>query len=306
MTNNIGIISDLHDWHSKQIKKELEIKGLRVFLLKFSDVSMKIVNSKKTISFKKKIDLNGLWVRFIKNGTIEEINLRLTILHCFRDIGVYVHNNAEIIEKTVDKARTSFILNQNNILIPKTWVFFSRRDFIKNSSKNLQKKKLISKPIFGSQGKDIEILENKDDVLNHKPIGKIFYIQEFIDDIKKKEFSDIRVLVSKNHVVSAMARISKNPITNVHQGANFKKIKVSNELKKLSIKISKIMKLGYAGLDFKVYKKKYYNLEINSIPAWKSLQTIESKNITKILVKDFLKIIEIDKKLRIKQFQNFS
>ena len=44
--------------------------------------------------------------------------------------------------------------------------------------------------------------------------------------------------------------------------------------------------------DLKFDKKKIAILEINGIPSWKGMQKIEKKNITEILVKDFLKKIK--------------
>ena len=55
--------------------------------------------------------------------------------------------------------------------------------------------------------------------------------------------------------------------------------------------MSKIFDLGYGGIDFKIWKKKIYVLEINGIPSWKAIQTLERKNISEILVMDFLEKI---------------
>ena len=88
-----------------------------------------------------------------------------------------------------------------------------------------------------------------------------------------------------------MKRTSKKFITNVFQGASFKKFKISKELKELCRNISKIFDLGYGGIDFKIWKKKIYVLEINGIPSWKAIQTLERKNISEILVMDFLEKI---------------
>jgi len=70
------------------------------------------------------------------------------------------------------------------------------------------------------------------------------------------------------------------------------KKKISLQLQKLTIKISKLFNLGYAGIDVKFDKKKIAILEINGIPSWKGMQNIEKKNISEILVKDFLKKIK--------------
>ena len=71
-----------------------------------------------------------------------------------------------------------------------------------------------------------------------------------------------------------------------------KKKEITTELKALIIKISKIFDLGYAGIDVKLDEKKIAILEINGIPSWKGMQKIEKKNISEILVKDFLKKIK--------------
>ena len=76
------------------------------------------------------------------------------------------------------------------------------------------------------------------------------------------------------------------------RGQSAKKKLISLKLQKLIIRISKLFDLGYAGIDVKFDKKKIAILEINGIPSWKGIQKIEKKNISKILVNDFLKKIK--------------
>ena len=154
------------------------------------------------------------------------------------------------------------------------------------------KKKYLLKPIFGSQGNNIEMIEKKEDLKKISPMGSVFYLQEFIESDKKNYYSDIRVLVSNHKIVSAMERISDNFITNVYKGAKCRELQISMKLQKLVIKISKLFNLGYAGIDVKFDKKKIAILEINGIPSWKGMQNIQKKNISEILVKDFLKKIK--------------
>ena len=76
----------------------------------------------------KKINkLSGLWVRFIDTGSIEEITTKLTILHLFKESNIYVHNSADVIEKTVDIVRTTGILGINGIYSPKTTVWLASK-----------------------------------------------------------------------------------------------------------------------------------------------------------------------------------
>ena len=86
-----------------------------------------------------------------------------------------------------------------------------------------------------------------------------------------------------------MKRISKNFITNVYQGAETEIILNNEKINDIATKVSKVFNLSYGGIDIIYHKRKYYVLEVNSVPSWKALQKLETKDISKILVKDFLR-----------------
>ena len=67
----------------------------------------------KKFHFNKKLEiLTCIWVRFIKSGSLEEITTKLTFLHLLEKEGIYIHNSASVIEKTVDKVRTTGLRNE--------------------------------------------------------------------------------------------------------------------------------------------------------------------------------------------------
>ena len=286
----VCILSDLHDWHSKQIKFELNRLGYQVSLWSFENFLVTIKRGGNFFLKKKKNLFAGIWVRFISSGSLEEITFKLSVLHMLKKSNVHIHNSAEVIEKTVDKFRSSSLLASKKIRIPETWVNNNRKEFNKLCEDLLKKKKiLIAKPLFGSQGKGIQLIFKKKHAKSFLANGGIYYFQEFIDNKDAKEFKDLRVLVSNHKIVSVIERSSEKYVTNYAQGAILRKIKTNSEIKKLSIKISKLFNLNYGGIDFKVFKKKIFVLEINSIPSWKGVQTVEKKNIARILVNDFVK-----------------
>ena len=86
----------------------------------------------------------------------------------------------------------------------------------------LSKKEVLIKTNFWLSGNDIKMIETKKDLKKISPIGSVFYLQEFIES-EKKNYSDIRVLVSNHKIVSAMERVSNHYITNVFKGATCKK-----------------------------------------------------------------------------------
>ncbi len=286
----VCILSDLHDWHSKQIKLELNQLGIRVSLWSFEKFLITIKKKGRFQLRKKNNVFAGIWVRFISAGSLEEITFKLSILHMLEKNKIHIHNSADIIEKTVDKFRSSALLASKKIRIPETWVNNNKKEFDKLCNNLLKKKKtLIAKPLFGSQGKGIKLIYKDKHAKNYCANGGVFYLQEFVDNKDAKSFKDLRVLVSNHKIISVIERISENYLTNYAQGATVKKIKPNSEIKKLSVKISKLFNLNYGGIDLKIFNRKIFVLEINSIPSWKGVQTVEKKNIAKILVSDFVK-----------------
>ncbi len=290
----VCILSDYHDWHSEQIRKALKNDGIKVSFFSFSDFLVKIKKNNNYFYLNQsKAKFDGFWVRFMGAGSLEEITFKLSILHFLKDTGIYIHNSGEVIEKTVDKFRTTSYLRMNSIKTPDTWITSEKKKFNDICLKLIQKKNIILiKPLFGSQGKGIEILKQKNDVINFKSFNNVYYFQKFIGKINQNQFSDLRVLVSNHRVISVIRRTSSNLITNYYQGASIKKIELTEEINEISKKVSKVFKLGYGGIDIKVFRKKLYVLEVNSIPSWKGLQEVEDKNIAQIIVKDFINNIK--------------
>ena len=287
----IAIISDLHDWHSNQIELFLKQNKFKTVKVNFQELEFSFKKNRIFFENNKLLNnINGVWVRFLKNGTIEEITTKLTILHLLDESKVYVHNSGLTIEKTVDKIRTTGILEVNNIKSPETTIWFEKNK--KNLNKTFCKgTKYLVKPIFGSQGKNIFLVSNLSELRKIRAIGEVFYLQKFIEP-QEKEFSDIRVLVSNHRVVSSMERYSNHFITNVFQGAKYRQIILKKNIKDLCIKISKIFKLGYGGIDLKITKNDVFILEINSVPSWKAMQKISKINISEKLVKDFIRNVK--------------
>ena len=186
---------------------------------------------------------------------------------------------------TVDKVRTTGLLEIASINSPNTLVKIGK-------IKKFEKKNYLLKPIFGSQGKNISFIKNKSNLSKTKPVGNVSYLQDFIGNLNKKKHWDVRVLVSNHKHITSMKRSSKNILTNAYQGAVLEKFAITDEVKKMCIKVSKLFKLGYGGIDIKRNRGKYYVLEVNSIPSWKAIQNTSKKNITEVLVSDFLKALE--------------
>ena len=173
----IAIVGDIHDWHTQQIEFNLKKKKCKVLKIKYEDLNANFNKKEKFFLNEELKEIDGVWLRFIKNGTLEEITTKLTFMHLIESQGIYIHNSPQTIEKTVDKVRTSGILKINNILAPDTKVT------LKNSIKIEENRNYLLKPIFGSQGKNIVLIENISKLKKTNPAGNVYYLQEFIGSV---------------------------------------------------------------------------------------------------------------------------
>ena len=55
---------------------------------------------------------------------------------------------------------------------------------------------------------------------------------------------------------------------------------MNEEVIELAIKSSKLLNIDFCGVDIIEHNQKYYVIEVNSIPAWKGLQNVESEIIS--------------------------
>ena len=195
-------------------------------------------------------------------------------------MNVRVVNNASSIESTVDKLYTSYLLNHNNINCPKTYVMRGQEAASKFISNYHYESKLIYKPLFGSQGDNIRLIDGSSDLDKLDNQTNIYYFQEYLEN---RPNYDYRVLVINNNnniKYFYMTRYGDTFVNNFSKGAKCVRENLNKEVIELAIKSSKLLNIDFCGVDIIEHNQKYYVIEVNSIPAWKGLQKVESANIS--------------------------
>lgn len=283
-------------WHGAQLCNAFAMRGVEAVFASLKDCVIDLSQALPTIQIPYFDNLpTAVFVRGVAGGTLQQITMRLNSLHMLKMLGVFVYNDAKAIERTVDKAMTSFLLHQAGIKIPQTWVCESR-DFahqlmaenamaheIIQTDKVNTKKPLIIKPLFGSQGQGVRLVNQPLPLPMDQFVDGVFYLQTFI-----KASYDYRVLVVNNQAVAAMRRSGEGWLHNVALGAQ---CDAADDVDILALAEQAAIKLdiAYCGVDIiRDEEGVLYVLEINSIPAWRGLQGVTQINIAQNLVDDFL------------------
>jgi tetrahydromethanopterin:alpha-L-glutamate ligase len=270
----IVIFNDTHGWHSDQLVDALHNVGISAVLADLADcvIDLDHPTGLNIPGFEEYLPAAAM-VRGIAPGSLEQITLRMDVLHTLAELNVPVFNPAIAIEHTVDKARTSLRLHLAGLNTPKTWACENRVLARKIASQQLAKHNtIVVKPLFGCQGKGIEKITTLAEFDKLKVVGDAFYLQEYIEPFTPEKWQDWRLMVVDGQVCAAMSRQSDHWITNFAQGASCLVATVTLEMEQLAIAATKAVHADYAGVDIiRTISGAYTVLEVNSVPAWKGL-----------------------------------
>jgi tetrahydromethanopterin:alpha-L-glutamate ligase len=218
------------------------------------------------------------------------------VLHALREFGVPVYNDARAIERSVDKSMTSLLLHAASIPTPPTWAIESavdaQRVVMRESAAGHA---LVLKPLFGSQGKGLQLIGAVDGVHHALPpldgdYGRVAYLQRFVQPLEQPGY-DWRVLVVGGRALTAMRRISEHWVHNVAQGARCVAAPLEPQLARVAEDAARALDLDYAGVDILPTADASHPLqviEVNGVAAWAGLQRVTGFNIARTLVDDLL------------------
>ena len=291
MPKHIAIITDEPGWHGQQLRKAFSAKGYRC-----TNVSLGSCHFDTTLEpynlfmpgFEESLP-SGVFVRGVPGGTLEEVVFYLDILHAMRELNVFVYNEVRAIERSVDKGMTSFLLSQAGISTPPTWVGNNIHDAYAFIRKQLGSgHKVVLKPLFGSQGKNLQLITGQSDFVDFTIYNNLYYLQRYIET-GSESAHDWRLLVIGGRVVAMMKRQGSGWITNVATGGKCIPAVLDEKFTGLARDAVKAVDMNYGGVDImRDDRGILWVTEVNSIPAWKGLQSVNQINVSELLVEHFL------------------
>ncbi len=285
----VGVVaSDRGEWHVQQLMGELTERGVESYIFPATRFLSHVgYEDRVSVRGYPIDDYDAVIVRKVPGGTAERVFYRMDVLHRLEDLGVYVINPAESIERAVDKFYTSTLLEDAGIMTPRT-VVTERFDEATRAFEELGGD-VVLKPLFGSLGMGMTRISDPDvayRVFRALDLTQgVYYLQEFIPHANR----DIRAFVVGGEVVASMIRTSENWKTNISAGGTAEPYDLEKELQELSLRATETLGLDYSGVDIlrSEVNGKTYLVELNSTPGWRGLQTVTDKKIAGSIV-DFI------------------
>ncbi|MEF3077339.1 RimK family alpha-L-glutamate ligase [Methylobacter sp. Wu1] len=287
----IAIFTDDPGWHGKQLRLAFTSRGYSCEYVSLTECKFAIEPGRIPVlipGFEQALP-DAVFVRGVPGGSLEEVVMYLDVLHALKEMNIPVYNDGKAVERSVDKGMTSFLLHNAGLPTPMTWILRDRELALSIAEDELKKGNLlISKPLFGSQGEGIRRIEKTTDLFWLTSSHGVYYLQRFVhcDGVG---YSDHRVFVINGRAVAAMRRRGKSWLNNVARGAECEVIDLDPKMADLAVKATHALSMDYAGVDIiRDREGNYTVIEMNSIPAWKGLQSVCDVNIAELLADDLI------------------
>ncbi|HEU5169238.1 MAG TPA: RimK family alpha-L-glutamate ligase [Gemmatimonadales bacterium] len=293
MTLRVAIITDDPGWHGARLRRAFEARHGEVRYVSLRDCRIDLQHGCHGLfipGFEQRLP-DGVFVRGVPGGTLEQVVLRLDVLHALRALGIPVYNDGRAIERTVDKGMTSFLLARAGLPTPATCVTETpdhARAFLRRETAAGQE--VVAKPLFGSQGVGLRRLVAGMDIPDASECNGVWYLQRYVETGPANEgWHDWRVFVIAGAAVAAMVRRGTSWVNNVAQGARCEAAELEHELERLAVAACRAVGADYAGVDLvRGGDGRLQVLEVNGVPAWKGLQGVTQVDIADCLVDDFV------------------
>ena len=286
----IALAADNGNWHKARLLAALRAQGVEPVLFSLADVAI-VTGGGEPLRVPGLPDglPDGVLLRTIAGGTFEATTMRLGVLHALVASGVTVWNGPVAIERSVDKAATSLMIARAGLPTPDTFVVSKRQAAAEIVAREAAPgRPLVLKPLFGSQGEGLQLIERPDDLPPEDAVSRVYYLQRYVPR-SDGLWRDYRVFVCEGRAIAGMIREGDGWITNVHLGGRPLPWSMPPRAADLAEAAAAAVGVDYTGIDLvEDGEGGFLVLEVNSMPAWSGLQKVCEVDIAGAVVRGFL------------------
>ena len=283
----IIVLASETGWHTDELVRAIGARGLEPLLLPW-EANIGRMGGSSGVSNSGRLlrEARAVIARIIPGGSLEQIIYRVDTLHRLEEEGARVMNSARAIERTVDKAWTSAILERAGLPTPET-VACERAEDAFTAFRAMGD--VVVKPIFGSMGLGMSRVSDEDMAWRVfrvvETVRGVYYLQRFIPHAGR----DIRVFVVGGRIIGAIERSAPGWRTNFSRGGKVRPIELPPAWADLSIRAAAAVGTEYAGVDLlPADDGTVYVLEVNGIPGWEGMQQATGIDVAAAIVDQVL------------------
>jgi tetrahydromethanopterin:alpha-L-glutamate ligase len=293
MTTFCALVSGF-GWHVEDLQRAAEKTGVFLRTALFPQVSARVgtgptakplgsdrpASSECTSSVQAAgidlLALDGVLVRMMPPGSLEQVVFRMDALQRIVAAGVPVLNPPRAVEAAVDKYLTLSLLEKAEIAVPATWAGESATDALE--AFETFGGDVVVKPLFGSEGRGLLRISDKELAWRAfhalERLSAVLYLQRVV----RHPGHDLRVFVLRGQVLGAMRRFAATGEwrTNVSLGGRAEPYRLDHESERLALAAARAIGAEMAGVDLimDLDLDRMVVLEVNAVPGWRALARV--------------------------------
>lgn len=298
----IAILSqDASLYSTRRLKEEGEAKGHQIQVINYLQCYINITAHQPSILYNGK-PLESFDVIIPRIGSSKTL-YGTAVVRQFEVMGVKSANSSQAIQRSRDKLQCLQILAREGIRLPVTGFADLTQD-IDDLIETVGGAPLVIKLLEGSQGFGVVLAETNQVA---RSVIEVFrqsnaniLVQEFITESAGE---DLRCFVVGNQVIAAIKRqgAAGDFRSNLHQGGQAKKVKLTSEEKKIAVRAAKATGLSIAGVDLLQSNHGPVVLEVNSSPGLEGIEKATHVNVAGKII-DFVTknaMLEVSARIRL-------
>lgn len=277
----LGVLGNLDGWHVRDLFRAATPLGISLQKLDFRKLGFSL-GMPLSQDWQ---DIDGLLVRTMPPGSLEQVVFRMDVLHSLEKLGRKVLNPPRSLEASVDKFLASEMLQHAGLKVPQT-IVCQDSDSAFAAFEQLGGN-IILKPLFGAEGRGMFHIDQADlawrSFRTVERLGGVLYLQKFV----KHPGWDMRVWVLGDRVLGCMKRHAPEGEwkTNVAQGGRAELVSGTDEVMALGLRAARAVGACMAGVDLLLDEHGQWNaLEVNAVPGWRAFARVSNIDVAKAIL----------------------
>ncbi len=284
MTSFIALSSGT-GWHLEDLARAAAALGFGFRALPFERLSATVgetaAKSRVEVDGHDLFAADGVLVRMMPPGSLEQVVFRMDALHRVSARGVAVMNTPRAVEAAVDKYLTLALLAAAGLPTPATWAGQKAAEALEAFDR--LGGDVVVKPLFGSEGRGIVRISDRETAWRAfhalERLGAVLYLQRVV----RHPGHDYRVFVLRGEVLGVMRRhaAAGDWRTNVSLGGRAESCPLEPEAERLAVAAARAVDADMAGVDLipDLDSGRLVVIEVNAVPGWRALSRVTGVDV---------------------------
>jgi ribosomal protein S6--L-glutamate ligase len=270
----IAILSSGGGWHVHDLRRAAAALGHDAGAVDFRRVTAGLGVAADFLA-----GFDGVMVRTMPPGSLEQVVFRMDVLHRLQARGVTVLNPPAAVETCVDKYLASARLEAAGLLVPPTAVC-QHADAALEAFAVLGGD-VVVKPLFGSEGRGMVRVSDPETAWRVfrtlERTQAVLYLQQFV----RHPGWDLRAFIVGGRALASMRRFARDDWrTNVAQGGRAEPVRLSDPQEELALRAASAVGAPVAGVDLLPGPDgELHVIEVNAVPGWRALAPITGVDV---------------------------